>query len=145
MPGPPKSTNFCVLIKNFWTFQIWYFRHYALNIDEKTVNNQASKQYFSYLGTVTITSDRAANLDLCLDLRLLAVRVLLRATPILSTATRDLRYNVISERPVILTFECCALGEGAITTYFKRFRLDEAVTSGARTHNLPDAKREHYH
>jgi hypothetical protein len=46
------------------------------------------EQFFSYLATVTITGDGAANLDLCLAL--LAVRVLLRAT---STATRDLRFQ----------------------------------------------------
>jgi hypothetical protein len=54
-------------------------------------------------------------------------------------------FKVISERPVILTSECRALGEGAITTYFKRLRFDAAGTNGARTHELPDAKREHYH
>jgi hypothetical protein len=70
------------------------------------------------------------------------VRVLLRATP---TATRDLCFKVISERPVILTSECRAIGEGAITTYFKRLRFDAAGTSGARTHDLQFVKREHYH
>ena len=54
-------------------------------------------------------------------------------------------FKVISERPVILSPECRALGEEAITTYFKRFRFDEAGPSGTRTHDLPFAKREHYH
>jgi hypothetical protein len=54
-------------------------------------------------------------------------------------------FKVISERPVILTSECRALGEGAITTYFKRLGFDAAGTSGAQTHDLLDAKREHYH
>jgi hypothetical protein len=55
-------------------------------------------------------------------------------------------FKVISERPVILTFEYRALGEGAITTYFKGgLRFDAAGPSGARTHDLPFAKREHYH
>jgi hypothetical protein len=81
------------------------------------------------------------DLHVCLALRLLAVRDLLRATP---TATRILLFKVISERPVILTSECCALGEGAITTYFKRLGFDAAGPSGARTHDLLDAKREHY-
>jgi hypothetical protein len=54
-------------------------------------------------------------------------------------------FKVISERPAILTSECRALGEGAITTYFKRLRFDAAGLSGAGTHDLPDAKREHYH
>jgi hypothetical protein len=70
------------------------------------------------------------------------MRVRLRATP---TATPDLRFKVISEGPVILTSECRALGEGAITTYFKHLRFDAASPSGARTHDLPFAKREHYH
>jgi hypothetical protein len=53
--------------------------------------------------------------------------------------------KVISEKPVILTSECRALDEGAITTYYERLRFDAAGLSGARTHDLPDAKREHYH
>jgi hypothetical protein len=36
-------------------------------------------------------------------------------------------FKVISERPVILTYECRALGEGAITTYFKRLRLISGI------------------
>jgi hypothetical protein len=51
--------------------------------------------------------------------------------------------KVISERPVILTSKCRAFGEGATTTYFKCLRFDEPGMSGARTHDLPDAKREH--
>jgi hypothetical protein len=54
-------------------------------------------------------------------------------------------FKVISERPVILPSECRALGEEAITTYFKRLRFDAAGPSGARTHDLPFAKRKHYH
>jgi hypothetical protein len=54
-------------------------------------------------------------------------------------------FKDISERRVILPSECRALGEGAITTYFKRLRFDTAGPSGARTHDLPFAKREHYH
>jgi hypothetical protein len=46
-------------------------------------------------------------------------------------------FKVISERPVILNSECCALGEGAITTYFKCLRFDAVGSSGARTHDLP--------
>jgi hypothetical protein len=54
-------------------------------------------------------------------------------------------FKVISERPMILPSECRGLGEGAITTYFKRLRFDAAGTSGAQTHGLPFGKREHYH
>jgi hypothetical protein len=35
-------------------------------------------------------------------------------------------FKVISERPVIPTSECRALGEEAITAYFKRLRFDAA-------------------
>jgi hypothetical protein len=81
-----------------------------------------AQQFFSYLATVTITGDNAANLDLCLALTAFSsegfffyVQHLLRhGTPV---------FKVISESPVILTFEFRALGEGAITTYFKRLRL----------------------
>jgi hypothetical protein len=72
------------------------------------------EQFFSYLAAVIFTGYRAANLDLSLALtcvRLLAVRVLLRAT---LTAIRNSVFKFISERPVILTSECCALGEVAI-------------------------------
>jgi hypothetical protein len=37
-------------------------------------------------------------------------------------------YKFISERPVILTSECRVLGEGAITTYFKRLKFDATGT-----------------
>lgn len=49
-------------------------------------------------------------------------------------------FKVISERPLILPSECCAFGEGAITSYSKRLRFDAAGPSGARTHDLPLAK-----
>jgi hypothetical protein len=54
-------------------------------------------------------------------------------------------FKATSERPVILTSECCACDEGAITAYFERLRFDAAGPSGARTHDPPDGKREHYH
>jgi hypothetical protein len=44
-------------------------------------------------------------------------------------------FKVISEKPVILTSDCHALGEGANTTSFKRLRFDVAGTSGAQIHN----------
>jgi hypothetical protein len=50
---------------------------------------ESHEQFFSYLATVTIAGDRAANLDLCLALTAFSSEVLLRATP---TATRDLRF-----------------------------------------------------
>jgi hypothetical protein len=96
------------------------------------------EQFFSYLATLIVTGNRAVNLELCLEhLHLLAVMVLLRATV---TATRNLRFKVISERPLVLTFECRALGEGTITTSFKRLRFDAADLNWTRTHDLPGAK-----
>jgi hypothetical protein len=73
---------------------------------------ESHEQFFSNLATVTITVDRAANLDLCLAVTALAVRVRLRAT---LTATRDLRFYGHIRK----THECCALGEGVITAYFE--------------------------
>jgi hypothetical protein len=52
-------------------------------------------------------------------------------------------FKVIYERPVILTSECHALGEGAIATYFKHLMFDAADMSRARTRDVPDAKQEH--
>jgi hypothetical protein len=46
---------------------------------------------------------------------------------------------------MILTSQYSALGEGAITTDFKRLAFDAAGLSKARTPDLLDAKREHYH
>jgi hypothetical protein len=88
----------------------------------------------SYMVAVTIAGDRAAELDLCLA-----------ALTAFSREAWDSVFKVISERPVFLTSECQALGDEAVSTYFKRLRFDVAGWSGARTHDLPDAKQEHYH
>ena len=54
-------------------------------------------------------------------------------------------FKVISERPVILTSKCRALGEGAITTYFNVLGLTRpGAEHGARTHDLPITRRELY-
>jgi hypothetical protein len=88
---------------------------------------QSHEQFFSYLAIVTIAGDRAA---------FYMPHLLRHGTSVL---------KVISERPTILPSEIRALDEGAITTYFKRLRFDAAGPNGARTHDLPFAKREHYH
>jgi hypothetical protein len=54
-------------------------------------------------------------------------------------------FKIISERPVILPSDCHVLGKRAITTYFKRPRFDATGMTGAQTHDLPDANREHLH
>jgi hypothetical protein len=93
--------------------------------------------------TVTITGDRAANLDLCLTLTAFSSEGSFTCYTYCDTGPPF--FKVTSERLVILPSECRALGEGTINTYFKRLRFDAAGTSGARTHDLPFAKREHYH
>jgi hypothetical protein len=101
------------------------------------------EQFFSYLATVSIAGDRAANVDLCLALTAFSSEGSFTCHTYCDTGSP--LFKVISERPVILPSECRALGEGAITTYFKRLGFDAAGLSGARIHDLPFAKREHYH
>jgi hypothetical protein len=86
---------------------------------------ESHEHFFSYLVTVTITGDRAANLDLHVCLALAALPLGLFYMP------HQLRrgtfvFKVISERPVILPSECRALGEGAVTTYFNVLGLKRA-------------------
>jgi hypothetical protein len=50
---------------------------------------ESHEQVFSYLATVIITGDGAANLDLCLALTAFSSEGFLRGTP---TAKRDLRF-----------------------------------------------------
>jgi hypothetical protein len=76
------------------------------------------EQFFSYLAAVAIASDWAANLDLCLALTAFSREGSFTCHTCCDTGPPFLK--VISERPVILISECRALGEGAITTYFKR-------------------------
>jgi hypothetical protein len=91
---------------------------------------EAHEQFFSYLVTVTITGDGAAKLDLCLALTAFSSEGSFTCHTYCDTGPPF--FKVISERPVILTSECRALGEGAITAYFKRLRFDAAGPSGAR-------------
>jgi hypothetical protein len=58
---------------------------------------------------------------------------------------RNSVFKVISERSVILTSECRALSDGAITAYFKHLRFDVTGPSRAQTRNVLIAKREHCH
>jgi hypothetical protein len=91
---------------------------------------ESHEQFCSYLATVTITGDRAVNLDLCLTLtvQLLTVRVLLRVT---HTSTRDPFLRPYRKDPWFsITSECHALGKVAITTYFKRLRFDAVARVG---------------
>jgi hypothetical protein len=53
-------------------------------------------------------------------------------------------FKTISERPVILTFKCRALGEDQSLPTLTSL-VCAAGMSGARTHDLPDDKRQRYH
>jgi hypothetical protein len=73
--------------------------------------------------------------------------VILRTT---TTATRDLHFKVISERPMILTFECLAFSELTITTYCNVLGLTQMTLPVQAGFELTiswmaDAKQEHYH
>jgi hypothetical protein len=91
--------------------------HSISSRDEMFVCFESHEQFFSYLTTVTITGDRAANLDLCLPLMAFSSEGSFTCHTYCDMRPPYLRS---SEKPVILTSECRALDEGAITTYFKR-------------------------
>jgi hypothetical protein len=104
---------------------------------------ESHEQFLSYLATLTIAGDRAANLNLCLALTAFSSEGSFTCHTYCDTGPPF--FKVISERPVILPSECHALVNGAITTHVKRLRFEAAGPRGARTHDLPFAKREHYH
>jgi hypothetical protein len=83
------------------------------------------EQFFSYLATVTITGDRAANLDPFLALTAFS------SEGSFMCHTYCFVFKVMSEKTVILTSECRDPGEGAITTYFKRLGFDAVGTNEA--------------
>jgi hypothetical protein len=102
----------------WWAYQVIY--QFALRIIKCLfVCFESHEQFFSYLATVTIAGDRAANLDLYLAL-----------TAFGSKVHRTFVYKVISERPVILTSECCALGKGATTTILNVLGLTRPARAG---------------
>jgi hypothetical protein len=69
----------------------------------------------NYPAAVAITGDRAANLDMCLALTLLAVRILLRANTCLEKGPLFLSSYTIDPRFSLLI---PTSDKGAITTYF---------------------------
>jgi hypothetical protein len=101
---------------------------------------ELQEQFFSYLRTVTITGDGAANLVLCL-----ALTAFSSEGSFACHTYCDMELLFLRSYPKDLTSEFRALGKGAITTYFKLLRFDMAGPSGAQTHDLLDAKQEHYH
>jgi hypothetical protein len=102
---------------------------------------KSHEQFFSYLALSPLPGDRAANLDLCLALMVFSSEGPFYVPHLLQHGTSV--FKVISERPVIFTSECRTFGEGGSTTYFKGLGFDATDTSGARTHDLPFAKREY--
>jgi hypothetical protein len=87
------------------------------------------EQFFSYLAAVTIADDRAY---LCVALTAFS-RGFFYVLHLCDTGPPFLRsYPKLGERPEILTSEYRALGEGGMTTYFKRLRFHAVGMSGAR-------------
>jgi hypothetical protein len=74
---------------------------------EFDVSFEPHEQFFSFLATITIADDKVANLDLCLALTAFGSEGFLTCHTYCDTGPPF--FNVISERPVILTFECRAL------------------------------------
>jgi hypothetical protein len=102
---------------------------------------ESHEQFFSYLATVTITSEGAANLDLVC----LALTAFSSESSFTCHTYCDTRPPFLRSYPKDPWFYLLNAVLGAITTYFNRLRFDAASLSGARTHDLPSAKREHYH
>jgi hypothetical protein len=107
-----------------WSKLVWWFwrRFVCLFV----LSFELDDQFYSYLVAITIASDRAANLN-PLNYSFQQWGFFLRATP---TATWNFRFKVISERPVILTSECRALGEEIITAYFNVLGLRQPARTG---------------
>jgi hypothetical protein len=97
------------------------------------------EQFFSYLATVTITGHRAANLDLCLALTAFSSVGSFMCHTYCDTGPPFLRSY---PKDLILTSECRALGEGAITTHFKRLMRPARARLELMTSRLLG---EHYH
>jgi hypothetical protein len=88
----------------------------------------AARAIFTYLAAVTITGDRAANLDLCLAPMAFSSGFFFRVT---ATATRETSvFKVIYDRSVILTSKCRSLDDGATTTYFNILGLTRPARTG---------------
>jgi hypothetical protein len=111
-------------------------------LDCLSVCFESHQQFFSFLATVTITGDRATNLDLCLALTAFSSEGYFTChtycdtgSPFPRSYPKDPWFSLLNA--VLLAKEQ--------SLYFKRLRFDAAGTSGTRTHDLPDAKREHYH
>jgi hypothetical protein len=105
------------------------------------------EQFFSYLATVTFTGDRAANLDLCLALTAFSSEGTFTCHTYCDKGPSFLRSYPKDPWFYLLNAVLLAKEQPlpATTSYFKRLSFDAAGPSGARTHDLPFAKREHYH
>jgi hypothetical protein len=104
---------------------------------------ESHEQFFSYLATVTIAGDRAANLDLCLALTAFSSESSFTCHTYCDTGPPFLRSY--PKDPWFYLLNAVLLAKEQSLAYFKRLRLDAAGPSGARTHDLLFAKQEHYH
>jgi hypothetical protein len=99
---------------------------------------ESHEQFFSYLATVAITGDRAANLDLWLALTVFSSEDSFtchtycdKEPPFLRSYPKDPWFSLLN--PVLFA------KEQSLPIF------NAAGTSGTRTHDIPFAKREHYH
>jgi hypothetical protein len=104
---------------------------------------ESHEQCFSYLATVTITDDGAAILDLCLALTAFSSEGSFTCHTYCDTGPPFLRSY--PKDPSFYLLNAVLLAKKQSLPILKRLRFDAAGPSGARTHDLPFAKREHYH
>jgi hypothetical protein len=104
---------------------------------------EPQEQFFSYLAAVTITCNRAANLDQCLALTAFSSKGSFTCHTYCNTGPPFLRSH---PKDLWFLFHDSHLAKEQSLPIFKNFKFDAAgIKSGARTHNLLDAKWELYH
>jgi hypothetical protein len=104
---------------------------------------ESHEQFFSYLAIVTITGDRAANIDLCLALTAFSSKDSFTCHTYCVTIPLFLRSY--PKDPWFSLLNAVLLAKEQLLPILNVLGFDAAGTSGAWTHDLPDAKREHYH
>ena len=106
---------------------------------------ESNEQFFHYLATVTITGDGAANLDLCLALTAFNSEDSFTCHTYCDTLPPFLRSYPKDPWFYLLNAVLLAKKQSLPILNVLCFMFDAAGPSGARTHDLPFAKREHYH
>jgi hypothetical protein len=104
---------------------------------------KSHEQFFSYLATVTIAGDRDANSDLCLALTAFSREGSFTCHTYCDTGPPFLRSY--PKDPWFYLLNAVLFAKEQSLPIFKRLTFDAAGLGGARTHDLPSAKREHYH